>query len=512
MINILPIPGAWYGVALPDGAYAALRTGVDVLTHMGPIPLDHGDNALFLDATNVPHFKFAGQSHGGRGTLEWDNGWSAVGPSFSVNPQIYLPDGRLQIAVGSHQGYRFVDENGVPRTGDETYSDDVRHLGEWTEHDGIVVGLHGYSIELQTNGKRHVLFNLHGDPANPVGANTLKFRKQGVKCAVFWHEKARGRSIAMWFDETDIWQFPEALPDAPQAEPIVRIGRPCHVVWFEHATPPQQPPGHGVIWAFAQAPRPGSVETFFGERLGTFVTVPASMGEPGVAQIEQQAQQSSVPVLAYWDERRWPRWPTLRPQDWLAVQAYRLKTESLAAFEVDINRVLQSAPAGPKLAIVCQCYHQLEPSKQVTDPAPLVPVFARLARNNPRVEMLAVFSDAGRGNTGLAGHEDARPLWAELFAGVTGQPPIFVPPTKPDPPKPKPPDPQPPEPQEPDMPKPSLDQWINQELPVLIAAFRQRYPNTPPGTPDATWGSFQAYRRFVEGWEFDRMLEHERTA
>lgn len=51
---------------------------------------------------------------------------------------------------------------------------------------------------------------------------------------------------------------------------------------------------------------------------------------------------------------------------------------------------------------------------------------------------------------------------------------------------------------------PSLDAWIHQEFPQLVTEFKRKRPEL--GEPGNEWAAFQTYRRYVEGWSFDRVF------
>lgn len=213
---------AWYGDALPDGEHVVLRQSKPWLeTHLGTVPLFEGDKILMIDATTVNGFKFAGQSHRlGLGTLQWDGQWKQVGSSFGVLPQVYLPNGFLLIATASHQGYRYVDDFGQPHTGDETYTDPVHKLNEWTEHGHWRVGFSGLSLQIvnTVTKKRYFL-----DKGHALGANATKFKAVGNRFAVYWHNQQAVSSHARWFDASEIPTiFAEASgPFEPNQPPIV---------------------------------------------------------------------------------------------------------------------------------------------------------------------------------------------------------------------------------------------------------------------------------------------------
>ena len=67
----------------------------------------------------------------------------------------------------------------------------------------------------------------------------------------------------------------------------------------------------------------------------------------------------------------------------------------------------------------------------------------------------------------------------------------------------------PPPPPDDDLPPPrpagpSLDVWLHQELPKLVAEFKRKRPEL--GEPGWEWISFTTYRRFVEGWSYARVF------
>src|SRR4051794_12609689 len=73
-MRTLPLAGAWYAAALPDGSsYAALYRDLRVGTSRGDVALLPGDQPLFLDANILDgRICVAGQSHAGRGLLLHD--------------------------------------------------------------------------------------------------------------------------------------------------------------------------------------------------------------------------------------------------------------------------------------------------------------------------------------------------------------------------------------------------------------------------------------------------------
>lgn len=124
-----------------------------------------------------------------------------------------------------------------------------------------------------------------------------------------------------------------------------------------------------------------------------------------------------LPVIAYWtrkaQEGRVPRGAEI-----IGVEAYRLKDESLLAFE---TRVLASVRRCGKVALICQCY--TSNALQTTDLASLVPIYAKIARDCSNVVALLAFSGSGR-PTGLQDNPSVRPLWESLAAGIPGPPEV----------------------------------------------------------------------------------------
>jgi hypothetical protein len=222
-------------------------------------------------------------------------------------------------------------------------------------------------------------------------------------------------------DVTNLRDLDGGHPD----EPVVAIGRDCYVCWFEHEAPPanqeHHPPGNALLRIYAHS-NFAQIATLDGQQV--FNTAGLGPAET-VEGIEATVAASPLPCYVYWDANGWPRWPQVRPQDFVDVRAYWTPGLSLAALEADVRARLAAAPAGPWLSLTCQCFNNPGAS---ADLQALVPMYSRVVRDNPRIRMVVVFNDAGRGNTGLAGNPDVRPLWEQLFAGVTGIPDSGEPP------------------------------------------------------------------------------------
>ncbi len=73
----------------------------------------------------------------------------------------------------------------------------------------------------------------------------------------------------------------------------------------------------------------------------------------------------------------------------------------------------------PKAALIAQCY--TSNSSLTKNLVPLVPVYSRIAKACPQVEIIAAFSGSGRA-TGLQDHPEVRPSWDTLAAGIPSAP------------------------------------------------------------------------------------------
>ena len=220
----LSIPGAWYCDALPSGEYvAAIRDQKKVQTHFST--LDIGRDLLFVRASNIGGFRFAGQDAAGGGNFEWAGSLNRVGVSFGVNPVLYRNDGSLlQCPVGeSHQGYRFQDDTGRVWTGDETYNDPVNRLSEWTKYGDVLVGQGQTSAAgavVQIGGVKRLL--------EPGFCYFIRVRHEGDRFAIAIVKLQEQQAVIFWATRAEL----ETLPPVP-ADPLPSSLPP---------TPPVQPP------------------------------------------------------------------------------------------------------------------------------------------------------------------------------------------------------------------------------------------------------------------------------
>lgn len=210
--------------------------------------------------------------------------------------------------------------------------------------------------------------------------------------------------------------IPGVTPMVPliHEDPIVVIGKPCDLAWFEfNQFPPALPPGNAMI-TVRWTNQDSTIIRMSGTQFATWV------GGSTVAEINAKVANSPYPVLAYWDGRYWPEWPTLRADDWLCLFGYCYNNEIPSVFEQTMRGIINGVPSHyTKIAINCQCY--TSNASLTTDLKGLVPVYARLARDYPRINFLSVFSDQDR-KTGLNDHPELRPDWQKLYEGITGEP------------------------------------------------------------------------------------------
>ncbi len=207
------------------------------------------------------------------------------------------------------------------------------------------------------------------------------------------------------FNIDEINQFPI------QEETVIipRINKPCWVGWFEFTNSLSYiPPANCLL----SVPDDGVI------RDATTVQFAQWIQGDDVDQIERDCLSNPLPCVAYWDAREWPKYPNLKSTDWLGLQAYCRVSETPNQFEFTMRNLISQIP-NPKIALVCQCY--TSNIGLTTDLIELVPVYARLARDFPKIDFLLVFSDQGR-LTGLNDHPEVKQYWQQLYDGVTGEP------------------------------------------------------------------------------------------
>lgn len=217
------IPNSWYPECWPDGTVMAARFDGQIQVGnavLPPMP-NAGDSLLFPRGTQFGGFALAGQSHHGTGNWQWrDGSWTRVGDSYGVNPVIFDAIGLLHQGApqfGS-QGFRFCDANNRIWTGDETYADPSRRIGEWTQHGEITVGFSGYNIVILVGHQRKLIAT-----GGSFGPNSVRFNRDGRALAIAYHNQATLSSEFVWFDVGEIMSLPKedvvVVPPPPPPPP-----------------------------------------------------------------------------------------------------------------------------------------------------------------------------------------------------------------------------------------------------------------------------------------------------
>ena len=413
MIERIELPFASYGENLPNGRFVASYASGLVQSSEGSFsaPVD-----LIYTRIN-PISGFVGVGHSGEfrdEALECINGiFQTRGQACGNSPVAYWPDGTLVVCAcappyGS-QGIRWIDTSIHP--GDDTMSNPLEGIYQYTTFAGIKVGQGGDGIHGEDpciiifEGIRYLL--------ESGTCRVIRFNYDAIegKLAIsFWKMNANS-NVRIRMDISDILtliKFP-LNPD----EPIVRINKPCWLGWYEfNQPPPILPPGNALVKIRYDIS--GATIKYDGIQFAEYIDGPT------VENIESRAQSSPWPCIVYWDGRNWPRYPILKSNDWLGLQAYCQVGEPIALFEQNMRAQINAAQIHhPKIGLICQCY--TSNSSLTSNIKGLVPVFARLARDYNSLNFLLVFSDQNRA-TGLNDHPELRPLWEQVMNGITGEP------------------------------------------------------------------------------------------
>jgi hypothetical protein len=216
--DVRVISGCQYGEGRLDRQFACAAPGAEISTSAGVVarPVIGGvtsDNVLGLRVTPEGEFRLAGQSHNGFGNWEWtaSQGWKIVGPSYGVNPVLYDYVNTLHVGALSFgsQGLRFADRaSGRLFTGDETYADPARRIGEWSTCGEVTVGQSGWSVVALWRGQRYTLER--GSIVN------IHLTCAGSQLAISYHRQDDRTFWFRWLDASELPAFPvEADPTNP---------------------------------------------------------------------------------------------------------------------------------------------------------------------------------------------------------------------------------------------------------------------------------------------------------
>jgi hypothetical protein len=238
----LPIPGALYADASPDGAWAALMPGSRIQTSRGSVPLPPSGDLLFLRMVVFRGVLYlCGQGHNDGQCWLWNGSWQAIAPTFGVSPcafgvdrlcvaisgsayrEVRLDTGEVRdvpCALGS-QGIRYVTSFGQVVTGDDTYRDG--HYFEYTRLGDVQVG-QGDAGGCLINGR--VL--------EPGDCRFIRESRADEQLAVAIAKLPERQCVIYWLTVGEIAQLP--LPaQEPDKEPDKEPEKPMPTVPDESA-------------------------------------------------------------------------------------------------------------------------------------------------------------------------------------------------------------------------------------------------------------------------------------
>lgn len=204
---------AWYGEAEPDGSWAGLFVGKEVLSNLHSIPLESWGNTLFL-RKHGPKLACQGHSDGRNHYFDGVT-WHDIGPSYGVSPVAFAPDGSVvqnTVEFGS-QGIRWIDEQGV-HTGDATYvHPTIPGLYEYTTHGDITIGQGGAGGAVGVVAGKRVRI-ADGD------CTFIRFNRVGDACAIAI--VVPGGLTLIWATKDELLNLPLDIfpPVAPKPVPI----------------------------------------------------------------------------------------------------------------------------------------------------------------------------------------------------------------------------------------------------------------------------------------------------
>lgn len=388
--------------------------GSNLETERGPVELPNGQ--CVLNVRIAKDGRFAGIGHHDDLCWEWNwnSGWTSHGVAFGPQSVIYDDDDILRIITSPPAvGYRYALPFNRIVTCDETRSDVNRHIWQFTELGDVTIGQGGDGIY----GQDPVIILIDGTRRLLTGGacrfiNT--YLDNEIYVISFVREDQKVAEPGLYFSREQLLSLPLALDYNSPDKPIVEIDKPCWLTWFEfNQAPPIEPDGNAIVKIRYDLSN-SIVNLRDGNHFGSWVD------GASVEEIEQKVASNPLQCVAYWDARQWPRYPILKFNDWLALQAYCRNGESPDAFEANMRNLINDAQhSHHKIALVCQCY--TSNAGLTSDLKGLVPVYAKLARDYPSIDHLLVFSDQNRA-TGLNDHPELRPYWKELYEGITGEP------------------------------------------------------------------------------------------
>lgn len=407
MITRRFIPKGWYAAARPGGKYAALVTGQHVQTPHGLVPLPKGQNLLFVDLA-PDGVELAGT--GGADDRAWfwtGTEWIDRGGAYGAHAVLFQPDGALYI---NHNhalptGVRQFSDAGTLVTCEQSNVDTGKRLWEFTTRGGITIGQGGEGPD----GGDPMVAVLPDGTARLLQKGTcraIRFYREGDELAIaWWQEDQRGAGL-LWATVQDI----EALPVYQRPVPIPAIGRPMWHGFFNFS--PAFTPGNCTLNVSDL-----KVRSELGRAVAQYVAGKPEGDLQALNVAVAAAKGLGLPVVAYWP-RSLQTGPLPAGDPIVGVEAYRLVSESLSAFEA---RVRAAVARCPRAALIAQCY--TSNVSLTADLASLVPVYARIAKDCKNVEAVLVFSGNGRA-TGLNDHPEMVAPWKQFASGIPRAPAV----------------------------------------------------------------------------------------
>lgn len=317
--------------------------------------------------------------------------------------RVSIPDGtvlEVMFVAETSQGVRDVRPDGSYVLGDAARSTSVNG---WTLSQPMTRAIWTVgqadpkAIKLARTDQEYVTTALTGDAYEPhvaVSGDTV------YACA----RTPKGAALAV------------LTPPYPAREtPVVTvtaIGRPMWLGWFTFSRGASLPANCDLPvdgdWMFVTAG---------GKQIAVYV---AGMPDGDVASLERNAlaaKSFGLPVIGYWT-RKAQEGRVPRNVDWVGVEAYRSKDDSLSTWEAKVRAAVAKCP---QAVLIAQCY--TSNATLTADLASLVPVYAEIAKECGNVVGILAFSGSGR-PTGLQDNPSVRPLWESLAAGIPGPPEV----------------------------------------------------------------------------------------
>ena len=224
----LVVENGWYAdVAGVGGDYVALVRDSHLQTSRGTVPLP-GENVLYVRAT-VDGFgilKLCGVGHQSDQAWEYP-AWQPRGLAHGVSACIFDGASTLRIATPAQgsQGYRYINDQGQPVTGDNTYNSQtalalsygLTELWEWTRGGDLFIGQNSRD-ECILHPARRVL--------EPGPCRFIRFVREGNACAVALWKPVENCAVFFWFIVDEIATLPlegtpPPDPDNPPTNPTV---------------------------------------------------------------------------------------------------------------------------------------------------------------------------------------------------------------------------------------------------------------------------------------------------